>query len=63
MSETPEKQVLKPCPFCGGEAVLCRALWGDFIKCPDCEATTKSSNDFDKAVGFWNRRAGEGGGQ
>ena len=39
-----EKVKLKPCPFCGGEAVLKDDLWGESfcVRCKRCRARTDS---------------------
>jgi len=58
---------LKPCPFCGGEAILKRYVngfnvWSE-IMCDRCGVRQDSIvvgyyND-DEAAEAWNRRAGE----
>jgi len=57
---------LKPCPFCGGEAVLQSREFLSFVKCQSCGAetgltkvSTKYSSD-EKAAEAWNRRADNG---
>lgn len=56
-----EKPVLKPCPFCGGEAEE-GTEWGLFVvRCKKCLAKCEGG-DFDlmeEVVSAWNRRAGE----
>jgi Lar family restriction alleviation protein len=47
---------LKPCPFCGGRATLEGRgyYWGE---CNSCGAMTRGSEDKQKAIEEWNRRA------
>lgn len=53
---------LKPCPFCGGEAILDddqisdwpREYWGE---CLQCGATGHKTEDRQKAIDAWNRRS------
>jgi len=44
---------LKPCPFCGGEAVLIVWPSARFVKCKVCAASSDDSNGVHK----WNTRA------
>ena len=60
---------LKPCPFCGGQAILTVipphkhkiATWmpdssgGVFIECDKCTCTV-AEDTIDQAVSTWNRR-------
>ena len=57
---------LKPCPFCGGEAVLkCDRIGLYCAKCTNCGCMTTFQFDFGdgeetskrKAAEVWNRRA------
>ena len=59
---------LKPCPFCGCEAVRIhearrkvygseKYVYGDCVYCPNCDAEIFSS--INKAAEMWNRREGE----
>lgn len=58
---------LKPCPFCGGEAVFKRdRIAGIYcVKCTNCKCMTTFQFDFGdgeevskkKAADIWNRRA------
>lgn len=57
---------LKPCPFCGGEAILKRDRIGLYcVKCTNCGCMTTYQFDFGegeetskrKAADVWNRRA------
>lgn len=62
---------LKPCPFCGGKAILNHGLSGtqfSYVHCTRCFAKTSDyyistahSSDR-KAIEAWNRRAGGGNG-
>ena len=61
---------LKPCPFCGGQAILTVipphehkiATWipdssgGVFIECTNCTCTV-AEDTIDQAIEVWNRRA------
>ena len=58
---------LKPCPFCGGKALLSHdhaGIGASYIRCEKCGLESirfvksfEIASD-DKAVEFWNRRAG-----
>ena len=49
---------LKPCPFCGGEAVIRLILGREAVVCKDCNAEMCSDyTPFDVLVDMWNRRA------
>lgn len=52
---TPE---LKPCPFCGGEAILCGQNYY-YVFCKECDAETKGSVHRKEAIDGWNRRVGD----
>lgn len=52
---------LKPCPFCGGQAVLEELGWPHHVYCTECGAKVTSCK-FEKdgeleAIEKWNRRA------
>lgn len=48
---------LKPCPFCGGEAVeRLEGYTRCWIMCTNCFATSILFNDMPSAIGFWNHR-------
>ena len=57
---------LKPCPFCGGKAVL----WSDFdlcvttwyVACSQCGVQTKRTDSEDLCSERWNRRVEHGEG-
>ena len=56
-------EVLKPCPFCGGEAIVKRhnnryVDWW-IVSCPKCHITQAGSEyEFSfEAIEAWNRRA------
>lgn len=54
---------LKPCPFCGGKAVLEKMGYPHHVFCPDCSARI-TGRGFDTAgeedaIKKWNKRAGE----
>lgn len=52
---------LKPCPFCGGKAVLEKMGWPHHVYCSKCGAKiTSVRHDEDgeqEAIAKWNRRA------
>ena len=51
---------LKPCPFCGGEAIRFEnKTFGHGICCKKCEAKTDYWASKGAATRAWNRRAGE----
>ena len=64
---------LKPCPFCGGEAVLYTTVENCYLPigkvwvyCKTCRSTSQSFKDtshdglfITKAIEAWNRRATE----
>ena len=47
---------LKPCPFCGGEAVFGRRIYCAEVYCSKCHATIGRVG-LDAAIEAWNRRA------
>jgi len=54
---------LKPCPFCGGEAVYELTVVNNSVKCSDCSASIHGANSKeclplaeDFSVKFWNTR-------
>ena len=57
---------LKPCPFCGGEAIL--GTWRDeyrrlnpsAVHCSVCHVETRIYERKKEAIEAWNRRVGEG---
>lgn len=55
---------LKPCPFCGGEALMHTELWKGkpfayYVMCMDCSAAHPYSETKEEAVTLWNRRNSE----
>ena len=62
MVETNEL-TLKPCPFCGGEAVLVKNFssipgWS-YVRCQECGASVACVTDPYRAIENWNRRVEE----
>lgn len=49
---------LKPCPFCGSEAIdtFCESFGRWAIKCWECEVQKYSSKNEKLAIKFWNTR-------
>ena len=49
---------LKPCPFCGGEAILLSNFRGAeyFIECRVCTVETAPYDTEEEAAEAWNRR-------
>ena len=45
---------LKPCPFCGGKAILYTHY---FCICSECQASTRAYGTPEETVEAWNRRA------
>jgi Lar family restriction alleviation protein len=64
---------LKPCPFCGGKAVIMHVephthilatfipdcIGSHFIECTGCTCALSSDNDREEAIAAWNKRSGE----
>lgn len=48
---------LKPCPFCGGEAMLFDAVGEMWACCKTCLASSRMHSDPIKAAAAWNSRA------
>lgn len=67
-----DKQALKPCPFCGGIAILESDIKyykyyeayfkREKVKCSVCRAETKLCIEIEntKAIDLWNRRVNNG---
>lgn len=56
------KTVLKPCPFCGGEAEIRDNRWrGVFVRCSVCHIGTQPvlHQRKDAPIRAWNRRVEE----
>ncbi len=47
---------LKPCPFCGGEAVVTGGARFTTARCRPCDAFGPLCDSVDAAVDAWNRR-------
>ena len=50
---------LKPCPFCGGEAVYRTSMGVYWVKCIKCGVSIDAAGDRKAANERWNRRAEE----
>jgi len=54
---------LKPCPFCGGKAVLNEYNGREdtcyYIECPHCHISTQVKYSEAMTIDTWNRRVGE----
>ena len=50
---------LKPCPFCGGDAVIEGDTY-QWIVCNNCGAETMGNEDIEVVIERWNRRAEDG---
>jgi Lar family restriction alleviation protein len=49
---------LKPCPFCGGYAVVAPVTDGDecYVVCTECYTASDHYPDYEEAVKAWNKR-------
>lgn len=49
---------LKPCPFCGGEAILIKEkiITRFYVECKKCSAMTNLFTTKEEAIEVWNRR-------
>lgn len=62
-----DRSALKPCPYCGGKAVIAEAIDRLYVDCmhkSDCVATPNSwfkASDWgiEKQIRKWNNRKGE----
>jgi Lar family restriction alleviation protein len=50
------KEELKPCPFCGGEAMERKSNKLYYVFCKNCSVKTVDSITKDAAIEAWNRR-------
>ena len=54
---------VKPCPFCGGEAVMNKYRGREhtcyYIECPSCHISTQVMYSETMVVDIWNRRVSE----
>lgn len=48
---------LKPCPFCGNDAILLKQVYGYSVTCSKCSASIKPFYETEEiAVKIWNQR-------
>lgn len=48
---------LKPCPFCGGKAILLDTVDGEYyVKCKKCGISTPAWVRAETSMNRWNRR-------
>ncbi|MBQ8692025.1 MAG: Lar family restriction alleviation protein [Synergistaceae bacterium] len=54
----PERKIeLKPCPFCGGEALIRQDQYSrSYVVCPQCDTRSAARLDAARAAAAWNRR-------
>lgn len=52
------KVKLKPCPFCGGKAGVCRTSGDEtyHVVCRKCRVSTDSIPFMEQAIEAWNKR-------
>ena len=55
--ELPADVQLKPCPFCGGEAVIVELKKHTIVGCKTCFAVTQYGKDMLSAIEAWNHRS------
>lgn len=54
---TEKTEGLKPCPFCGGQAVLTEAMGEAWVNCLYCSASSRMMSTRESAAERWNSRA------
>lgn len=49
---------LKSCPFCGGQAILCKNTFNSLVsvECTDCGCSTPTKYSIKDVVDIWNAR-------
>lgn len=57
-AEEHNRKLLKPCPFCGGEAKIGIGMGEYWVMCTNCEASSGMST-VNGAIELWNRRVEE----
>ncbi|MBC8546471.1 Lar family restriction alleviation protein [Clostridiaceae bacterium NSJ-31] len=55
--EKKNRPKLKPCPFCGGEAVIEDAVYNYAVMCTRCRCETRWETNEGIAIDLWNRRS------
>lgn len=48
---------LKPCPFCGGEAIIEDVVYNYAVMCTRCRCETRWEPNEDAVIDIWNRRS------
>ena len=61
MKRPEKKEILKSCPFCGGEAKVQRFVDYDLVRCLNCKASSVHTNE-QQAISAWNKRVNEDNG-
>ena len=58
VNKKTDNEKLKPCPFCGDVATLCRVPSSSkfIVECDECWSQTSEYKTEDAAVAAWNRR-------
>ena len=54
-----ERDELKPCPFCGGKAMLKGSEFCWWIECSGCEFGTPAFLKKEEVIEAWNRRTND----
>ena len=52
-----EEIALLPCPFCGDEGQIIRAVGETWVLCKSCKASGTACSSHEAGIAAWNRRA------